>query len=137
MAMAAGSGGDVNSEINVTPMIDVLLVLLIIFMLVQALSRTAHDLTIPPIESTTAQSDQSDQIVLELRDDGSNWLNNQGPYTFETLEGVLHETFDGRPAKLLFLKPGKTRKYRELIQAVDVGRGAGIQVFGLTPIEAY
>ncbi len=55
MSMSAGDTGGVNSDINVTPMIDVLLVLLIIFMIVQALKRAAMDIQIPPVD-TGAQS---------------------------------------------------------------------------------
>ena len=81
MGMAAGGGSnEVNSEINVTPMIDVLLVLLIIFMIVQALSRTAVEIVIPPTETGTVTPSTSNQIVLEMRDDGSNWINGQGPF---------------------------------------------------------
>lgn len=139
--MGMSTGGDsnaVNSEINVTPMIDVLLVLLIIFMVVQAMSRTSVEMIIPPIETQSAEVAVSDQIVLEMRDDGSNWINGTvGPIAMDNLEAQLHELYDNRPTKLLFLKPGLDRKYNELIEAVDIGRGAGVQVFGFTPIEAY
>ena len=77
MAMSAGSSGGVNSDINVTPMIDVLLVLLIIFMVVIALGRTAVPIQIPPVDTEAKNADQSTQIVLELRDDGTYWINGR------------------------------------------------------------
>ena len=135
MAMSTSTGGGVNSDINVTPMIDVLLVLLIIFMVVIALGRTAVPIQIPPVETATRQPDVSDQIVLELRDDGTYWINGT-QYTQANLGPAIQRIFDPRPVKLLFIKPGLTRLYKEVISAVDVARGSGVQVIGFTPIEA-
>ena len=135
MAMAAGSSGGVNSDINVTPMIDVLLVLLIIFMIVQALKRAAIDIQIPPVDTGVANSAPSAQIVLQLKDDGSYAINGT-PYAKANLEQAFHTIYDPRPAKLLFVKPDPTRAYGEIIEAIDIARGAGVQIVGFTPIEA-
>ena len=106
MAMTAGAtAGQVTSDINVMPMIDVLLVLLIIFMITQPLSRKALDVQIPPPNSTTASTSASNQIVLELRDDGSYAINSQ-PVPKQQLDAQIHAVFDNRPAKLLFIKAG-------------------------------
>ena len=70
MAMSAGgSSGGVQSDINVTPMIDVLLVLLIIFMITQPLSRMALDVQVPPPDTPTVNKNPPSQIVLELADE--------------------------------------------------------------------
>jgi biopolymer transport protein ExbD len=136
MAMSAGGGGGgVSSEINVTPMIDVLLVLLIIFMVVIAMGRTGVQINIPPTETATKAQQQSDQIVLELRDDGSYWINGQNVLKAD-LPSKLKEIYENRPAKLIFLKPGQERIYADVIGAVDVARGAGVDIVGVTPIEA-
>jgi biopolymer transport protein ExbD len=135
--MSAGESGGVNSDINVTPMIDVLLVLLIIFMVVIALGRTAMDIQIPPVDTGTRQQNaKSDQIVLELRDNGSFAINGQAEFALAQLDQQIHGVFDNRPAKLLFVKPGQTRKYGEIIAALDIARGAGVEVLGWTPIES-
>ncbi len=136
MSMSTGGGGDVTSDINVTPMIDVLLVLLIIFMIVQALKRAAIDIQIPPVETGAKSSAQSTQIVLELRDDGSYVINGQAPTPKTQLDRRLHEIYDQRPAKLLFVKPGQNRVYADVIEAIDIARGAGVAVVGFTPIES-
>lgn len=137
MAMSAGGeSGGVTSEINVTPMIDVLLVLLIIFMIVQALKRAAVDIQIPPIATGAVSSANSTQIVLELRDDGTYVINGQAPTPLAALDRQFHEIFDQRPAKLLFIKPGQNRVYGEIIEAIDIARGAGIEVIGFTPVES-
>lgn len=136
MAMAAGSSGGVNSDINVTPMIDVLLVLLIIFMIVQALKRAAIDIQIPPVDTGVQNpSAQSTQIVLQLKADGSYAINGTA-YSKPQLEQAFHTIYDARPAKLLFVKPDPTRIYGDLIEAIDIARGAGVQIVGFTPIEA-
>lgn len=137
MAMSAGGGdGNVTSDINVTPMIDVLLVLLIIFMIVQALKRAAIDIQIPPVETGSKSNAPSTQIVLELRDDGSYVINGQAPTPKSQLDRKFHEIYDQRPAKLLFVKPGQNRVYADVIEAIDIARGAGVAVVGFTPIES-
>ena len=135
MAMSTGGGGGVSSDINVTPMIDVLLVLLIIFMVVIAMGRTGVPIQIPPTDTATRQPDNSNQIVLELRDDGSYWINGT-QYPKADLAAGIKQIFDQRPVKILFLKPGQNRIYSDVIGAVDLARGSGIEVIGLTPIEA-
>src|SRR5918996_1509129 len=108
MTTGSGSGGGLSSDINVTPMIDVLLVLLIIFMITQPLSRRAFDVQVPAEQQQRQrQQQQSNQIVLELRPDGSYAINNQ-PVTLAGLDAALHQVFDARPAKLLFVKAAPT-----------------------------
>ena len=135
MAMSAGNSGGVQSDINVTPMIDVLLVLLIIFMITQPLSRKALDIQVPPPNSTQQSTQASNQIVLELADDGSYAINSQ-PVPKDQLDTQIHAVFDNRPAKLLFIKAGANRLYQDVVDAMDVARGAGVQIIGFTPKEA-
>ena len=133
MAMTAGaSSGGVQSDINVTPMIDVLLVLLIIFMITQPLSRKAFDVQVPPEQQAKSKQPPSSQIVLELTPDGAFTINKQ-PYTLTQLEGAFHQIYDTRPAKLLFIKAAPNRKYGDVMQAMDIAHGAGVQVIGFTP----
>jgi biopolymer transport protein TolR len=135
MAMGTGGNpGEVSSDINVTPMIDVLLVLLIIFMIAQPLSRMTMDVQVPPPDTPT-KTPPSAQIVLELKDDGTYAINSQ-PFPFDQLDAQLHAIYDGRPAKLMFVKAGPNRIYQDVIKAMDIARGAGVQVIGFTPAEA-
>ncbi|HKV73812.1 MAG TPA: biopolymer transporter ExbD [Gemmatimonadales bacterium] len=137
MAMSAGgSGGGFSSDINVTPMIDVLLVLLIIFMITQPLSRMTTRIQVAPEQTNAPPGTKSDQIVLIMDDDGSYAINSQ-PVPKDQLDTQIHAIFDPRPAKLLFVKPGRQRIYQDVVEAMDIARGAGIQVIGFTPQEAY
>src|SRR5947208_14765501 len=78
MAMGSTGGGEgLSSDINVTPLIDVLLVLLIIFMITQPMSRKAFDVQVPPKQQTKSKAQNQAQIVLELRPDGSYAINGQ------------------------------------------------------------
>ena len=116
-------------------MIDVLLVLLIIFMMQIPLSRKVMDIQLPP-EQEVAQEQmetvQSNQIVMELGENGSYSINSD-TLQFADLDERLHEIFDNRPAKLMFIKTARNRAYREVVEAMDVARGAGVQVIGFTP----
>jgi biopolymer transport protein ExbD len=132
MAMQMGGEGGLSSEINVTPMIDVLLVLLIIFMIILPLSRRAFDAQVPPEQHQKSQQQNSAQIVLELTADGGYAINTK-PYAKSQLDAALHEIYDQRNAKLLFIKTAPNRDYGDVIEAMDIAKGAGVQVIGFTP----
>ena len=133
--MDVGAGPGFKREPNVVPMIDILLVLLIIFMMQIPLQRQVMDVQVPAEEKVKqSQMQNNNQIVLELRDDGSYAINNQ-VIPKDGLDAKLHEIYDNRPAKLMFVKVGQTRRYQDLIEAMDSARGAGVQVIGLAPPE--
>ena len=122
-----------SNEPNVIPMIDILLVLLIIFMMTITQNRQAMDVQLPEEQKEQQEQQQdSDQIVLELKQDGTYEINGT-PVPLAQLDNAVHALYDQRPAKIMFLKTARTRRWRDVITAMDIVRGAGVQVIGFTP----
>ena len=133
MGMSVGGGGGLTNEPNVVPMIDILLVLLIIFMIMQPMMRRAIDLQLPDPQPVVAPANSvSDQIVLEVLP-GDQYAVNKEPLTTQTLPGRLKDIYAGRPDKIIFVKGHPDVKYQNVIFAMDVARGAGVKVIGVAP----
>jgi biopolymer transport protein TolR len=137
MSIATGGGStNLSNDINVTPMIDVLLVLLIIFMLIVPQARKAIDIQLPdPNPQQVAASQASNQIVLEVLPGGQFSVNKE-PVSKDRLPGRLKEIYDPRPDKIIFIKGDPKVKYQDVIYSMDIARGAGVKVIGVPPKEA-
>ena len=136
MSMSTGGQGGLNAEPNVTPMIDVLMVLLIIFMVIVPSSRKAMDVQLPdPTPQPGAPQAASQQIVLEVLPGGQYAVNKQ-PVNGGALAGRLKEIYDPRPEKIIFIKGDPRVTYQDVIRAMDVARGAGVKVIGVPPKDA-
>jgi biopolymer transport protein TolR len=137
MAMSVGGeAGGLSHEPNVIPMIDILLVLLIIFMIIQPMMRKAIDLQLPdPTPQAAPATANPDQIVLEI---GPNMVMsiNKEPVSKDRLAARMKEIYDPRPSKVLFVKADGSNKYQDVIWAMDVARGAGVKVIGVAPKDA-
>jgi biopolymer transport protein TolR len=133
---AGGSHGGFNSEPNLTPMIDVLLVLLIIFMVIIPMGRKAFDVQLPdPTAPPPPKNQKVNQIVLEVLP-GDQYLINKAPVAKEQLFNELKKVYDPRPEKILFVKGDPEVKYQDVIYGMDMARGAGVKVIGATPRAA-
>jgi biopolymer transport protein TolR len=132
MAMGASSRGGMAAAINVTPMIDVLLVLLIIFMVVQQGLRKGIDAQLPPPRDASLPADDPTAIVLEVLGGGRYAINRQ-PVGSEGLVTAVTRVFADRPRKVMFVKGGEGLTYGEVVAALDATRAAGVQVVGLVP----
>jgi biopolymer transport protein TolR len=135
MAMSTGGGGSgLQNDINVTPMIDVLLVLLIIFMMIIPMSRKAIDLQLPdPTPPPPNQGPPPPQIVLEVLPGNVFKINTQ-PVSKADLPAKLKEIYTGRPEKVIFVKGAeKGVTYGDVMWAMDIARGAGAIIIGVPP----
>jgi biopolymer transport protein ExbD len=137
MGMSAGGGkGGFTSEPNLTPMIDVLLVLLIIFMVIIPMGRKAFDVQLPdPTAPPPPKNQKVNQIVLEVNP-GDQFLVNKTPIPRAELFDYLKKTYDPRPEKIIFVKGDPEVVYQDVIFAMDQARGAGVKVIGATPPPA-
>ena len=133
MAMSTGgNSGGRASDINMTPMIDILLVLLIIFMVVQQGLQRGLSVQVPPIDTEATLAQNVDQIVLEILPTGAYAINQQ-PVAAGALQGRLTEIFAPRQRKVIFVKGAENIAYGDVVFAVDAARAAGIEVVGLVP----
>jgi biopolymer transport protein ExbD/biopolymer transport protein TolR len=134
MAMEIGArrGGTI-SEINMTPMIDVLLVLLIIFMVVQQGLQRGLTVHVPPTERMETLPGRPESLVLEV-EPGGRYLLNRQPIERARLQETLTAVFAERNRKVLFVKGAEALPYGDVITAVDASRAAGVQVVGLVPL---
>lgn len=127
------AGPETKVEINVTPMIDVLLVLLVAFFILNLPMPHIKVQVPPPVQA--GPGGRPPQLILQLPDGGGYLLNKQ-PVPDDELDAVLRSALDGRPAKLLFVGAGPDRRYQELVTAIDRARGAGAEVVAFLPEEA-
>ena len=131
MAMSAGAEG-LKNEPNMTPMIDVLLVLLIIFMMIIPMGRKAIDVQLPDPTPVPNSKPDPNQIVLEVLPGPTFQINKSG-VTKDGLYAKIKEIYANRPEKILFLKGDPSVKFQDIIFAMDVARGGGVKVIGATP----
>jgi biopolymer transport protein ExbD len=131
MAVGGKKGGP-QADINVTPMIDILLVLLIIFMVVQAGLQKGVDVQVPPVEDSDEPAQALDQIVLSINPGGRYDVNTE-VIPGANLQARLREIYTGRKRKVIFVKGAENITYADIIFGIDAARAAGIDVVGLVP----
>ncbi|MGD0483903.1 MAG: biopolymer transporter ExbD [Gemmatimonadales bacterium] len=128
MDISTSSQGAVNANINVTPMADVMLVLLIIFMITAPLIAAGFQAQMPQGVNLIKAEEQNDDVVLGIDRQGQYYINTK-PYAKEQVVTTLAEIFAARTKdKILYLKADNQLRMEKIQEAVDIARKAGVRV---------
>jgi len=128
VAISTSSGSVVNADINVTPMADVMLVLLIIFMITAPLIASGFEATMPQGVNLIAAEEENDDITLGLDREG-NYYVNTAPFSPEAAEAELTRLFAARTKdKILYVKAHQDLRMEKVQAAVAMARRAGVRV---------
>jgi biopolymer transport protein ExbD len=131
MAMNVGGSGGPKSDINITPLVDVVLVLLIIFMVITPIVQMGYGVQVPPKVETSAPVPQdSNQVIVRLDAEGRPWINKQ-QVSMAEFPGRLREALTGRSSKVIFFAADGELTYERVADFMDVCRDNGAQNLGI------
>jgi len=131
MAMGASSAGQYKSDINITPLVDVVLVLLIIFMVITPLLQMGYDVKVPPkTNNPNPGPPPTDLIIVSLTPDNKMYLNKE-EVNQQTLSLRLTEILKNRSNKTIFFSGDDGASYGDVVRVMDLCRTAGAKNMGI------
>ena len=131
MAMdVRGGASGIRSDINITPLVDVVLVLLIIFMVAVPLLQMGYAVQVPPKVTTATPQPDADQIMVRLDEQGHAFINKT-PVELAQFQGVLRSALTGRQSKVVFFAADGELPYDKVATFMDLTRDAGAQNLGI------
>jgi biopolymer transport protein TolR len=130
MSMQLGGSGGVKSDINVTPLVDVMLVLLIIMMIIAPLLQKGVDVRLPIAVNSASKPETQDQTVLGIKADKTVWLNGV-EVRREEMRTRLETILETKKEKLILIKADEDAPYSAIMDAMDELRASGIEDVGL------
>jgi len=134
MASSLSPEPGLNADINVTPLVDVMLVLLVILLVVAPMLRQQVPIELPVAEHSQ-QNTSAEQVTLSAAADGALHLDRE-PVTEEMLPERLHDLYAGRADKTIFLEADGALPYRRVVGLMDLCRAAGVERIGIVTEKA-
>jgi biopolymer transport protein ExbD len=130
MAMTSGGKGGVKNEINVTPLVDVVLVLLIIFMVVTPMLQRGKDVRLPQVSKPDEEKKDSDPLILSVTAEKTVWIESD-QFTEDKVEAEVARRLTETPGKPILLKGDETLTFGDVRKVMELARRGGAKGVGL------
>ena len=130
MAMTSGGKGGVKNEINVTPLVDVVLVLLIIFMVVTPMLERGKDVRLPQVSKPDEEKKDSDPLILSVTKEKTIWIEST-QFTEDTVRAQVERELQAQPGRPILLKGDEGLTFGDVRKVMELARQGGAKGVGL------
>jgi biopolymer transport protein TolR len=137
MSMNVGSKKGAMANINITPYIDILLVLLIIFMVITPIKQMDLDVKIPQTSDSKVDAAPDPSVIVVSVGEAAQIAVNQEPTTINDLGSKLQDIYSKRANKNMFVSASAKLPYGDVVKVIDIAKGAGVQEIGLLTEEIH
>jgi biopolymer transport protein TolR len=137
MSMNVGGKKGAMANINITPYIDILLVLLIIFMVITPIKQMDLDVKIPQTSDSKVDATPDPSVIVVSVGEAAQIAVNQEPTTINDLGSKLQDIYSKRANKNMFVSASAKLPYGDVVKVIDIAKGAGVQEIGLLTEEIH